>query len=91
VPGNQAAVLAAVQRPATLSQLKEPSGPPAWATIPSWALVGTDDHVLPPSQQEAMATHAGAHIITVKAGHLSMVARPNAATSVILTAVAATS
>jgi hypothetical protein len=29
-------VMAAAQRPAALSTLGEPSGPPAWKTIPSW-------------------------------------------------------
>jgi hypothetical protein len=38
-----------------------------------------------------MASHAGAHISTVDAGHLSLVTRPNAVTKLILTAVEATS
>jgi pimeloyl-ACP methyl ester carboxylesterase len=91
VPANQAAVLAAVQRPAALSQLFEPSGPPAWKAIPSWALIGTADHAIPPALLQAMASHAGAHVSTVDAGHLSLVTRPNAVTKLILTAVDATS
>ena len=82
---NRAAVLAAVQRPAALAQLGEPSGPPAWETIPSWALTGTADRVITPAQQEAMATNAGAQISTVKAGHLSLVSRPTAVTTIIQT------
>jgi pimeloyl-ACP methyl ester carboxylesterase len=91
VPANQAAVLAATQRPAALGQLFEPSGPPAWTTIPSWALIGTADHAIPPALLQAMANHAGAHVSTVDAGHLSLVTRPNAVTNLILTAVDATS
>jgi pimeloyl-ACP methyl ester carboxylesterase len=91
VPRDQADVLAAVQRPATLNQLTEPSGPPAWVTIPSWSLIGTADHVIPPAQQQAMSSHAGAHITTVDAGHLSLITRPGAVTRLILTAVDATS
>jgi pimeloyl-ACP methyl ester carboxylesterase len=53
-----AAVLAASQRPLAFSAAAEPSGPPAWKTIPSWYLVGMADHVLPPAQQRAMAEHA---------------------------------
>ncbi len=90
VPKNQAAVLAAVQRPAAVAQLGEPSGPPAWASIPAWALVGTADRVIPPDQQEAMANRAGATISTVRAGHLSLVSRPDAVTRVIETAADAT-
>jgi pimeloyl-ACP methyl ester carboxylesterase len=87
---NQAAVLAATQRPAALAQFGEPSGPPAWQTIPSWSLIGTADHVITPAQQQAMSSHAGAHISTVKAGHLSLVTRPDAVTHVIETAADAT-
>jgi len=43
IEAEQAAVLAASQRPITLSASAEPSGPPAWKTIPSWYLVGTLD------------------------------------------------
>ena len=91
VPPNQAAVLSAVQRPAAGAQLGEPSGPPAWATIPSWSLIGTEDHVIPPSLQEQMSTHARAHISFVKAGHLSLITRPNAVIDIISRAARATS
>ena len=91
VPPNQAAVLSAVQRPAALAQLGDPSGPPAWATIPAWALIGTEDHAVPPSLQEQMATHAGAHISFVRAGHLSLITRPNAVVDIIDRAIHATS
>ena len=91
VPPNQAAVLSAVQRPAALAQLGEPSGPPAWANIPAWSLIGTEDHAVPPSLQEQMSTHAGAHISFVKAGHLSLITRPNAVVDIIDQAIHATS
>jgi pimeloyl-ACP methyl ester carboxylesterase len=84
------ALLEATQRPAALNQLFEPSGPPAWKTIPSWSLIGTEDNVIPPALQEQMSSHAGAHISTVNAGHLSLVTRPEAVTKVILDAVDAT-
>jgi pimeloyl-ACP methyl ester carboxylesterase len=90
VDRNQAAVLAAAQRPAALDQFSDPSGPPAWETIPAWSLIGTADHVITPAQQRVMSTHAGAHISTVNAGHLSLVTRPNAVANIIETAVDAT-
>jgi pimeloyl-ACP methyl ester carboxylesterase len=83
LPAREAAVLAATQHPVTLSALGTPSGPPAWKSIPSWALVGTIDHVLPPVEQQIMAERAGSHITRVKASHLSMVSRPGAVTAVI--------
>ena len=83
-------MLAAVQRPAALNQYGEPSGAPAWETIRSWSLIGTADRVIPPAQQRAMSTNAGAQISTVDAGHLSLVIRPDVVTRVIETAVEAT-
>ena len=85
-----AALLAATQRPAALNQLFEPSGPPAWQMIPSWSLIGTQDNVIPPALQEMMSERAGAHISTVKAGHLSLITRPESVTNTILDAVEAT-
>ncbi len=85
-----AAVLAAVQRPAALAQFSEPSGPPAWKTIPSWSLIGKLDHVIPRALQEEMSSRAGAHITRVRAGHLTPITRPATVTKVILSAVDAT-
>jgi pimeloyl-ACP methyl ester carboxylesterase len=90
VPRAQAQLLAAGQRPFAVSAGSEPSGMPAWKTIPSWAVVGTADHVIPPAEQIAMATRAHAHITEVNAGHLSLISRPAQVTDVILDAARAT-
>jgi pimeloyl-ACP methyl ester carboxylesterase len=55
----------------------------AWKTIPSWAVVGTLDKVLPRAEQEAMARRAKARITSVRAGHLSMLSQPKAVAGVI--------
>src|SRR5215510_2567212 len=91
VDRDDAAVLFATQRPAAPAQFTEPSGPPAWKTIRSWSLIGTQDHVIPLALQEEMSSRAGAHITRVKAGHLSMITNPGDVTKVILAAVDATS
>jgi pimeloyl-ACP methyl ester carboxylesterase len=85
------ALIAATQRPAFSNQFSEASGPPAWKTIPSWSLIGTQDHVIPADQQELMSKRANATIETVNAGHLSLITRPDAVTKMIEAAVAATS
>ena len=90
LPAPQAAVIAATQRPLAASTLGEPSGPPAWKTIPSWAVIGTADRVIPPAVLTSMAQHAGAHITDVNAGHLSMISRANTVTKVIIDAANAT-
>jgi pimeloyl-ACP methyl ester carboxylesterase len=91
VDPEQAAVLFAEQRPAAPAQFSEPSGPPAWKTIPSWSLIGTEDHVIPLALQEEMSSRAGAQITMIKAGHLSLITHPGDVTKVILAAVDATS
>jgi pimeloyl-ACP methyl ester carboxylesterase len=85
------AVIAATQRPASINQVVEASGPPAWKTIPSWSLIGTADHVIPADSQAIMSKRANATVTTVDAGHLSLISHPEAVTKVIEAAVAATS
>lgn len=89
VPPKQAAVLFAEQRPGAAAQFAEPSGEPAWKTIPSWALIGTEDHVIPLPLQEMFTKRAGANVTRVEAGHLSLITRPAEVTEVILSAVEA--
>jgi len=91
LPAAEAQVLAATQRPLATIALTQPTGVPTWETIPSWAVVGTADHAIPPALQLAMAKHAHAHITEINAPHLSMISDPGAVTSVILQAVHATS
>jgi pimeloyl-ACP methyl ester carboxylesterase len=90
LPGSQAAVLAATQRPIAFSAGSDPSGVPAWQTIPSWSLIGTADHVIPPAEQLFMSQRAHAHITEIDAGHLSLISHPDAVTRVILAAARAT-
>jgi pimeloyl-ACP methyl ester carboxylesterase len=90
VPPPTASVLYATQRPITLSAGNQPSGVPAWKTIPSWYLVGTEDKVIPATQQRFMAQRADARTVEVKAGHLSLITRSGAVERLILDAVAAT-
>jgi pimeloyl-ACP methyl ester carboxylesterase len=86
----EAQVQAATQAPIATIALTQPTGVPAWKTIPSWAVVGTADHAIPLALQLAMAENAHAHITEVDAPHLSMISDPGVVTSVILQAVGAT-
>jgi pimeloyl-ACP methyl ester carboxylesterase len=90
LPADEAQVMAADQAPLATIALTQPSGVPAWKTIPSWAVVGTADHAIPPALQLAMAENAHARITEVNAPHLAMVSDPGVVTSVILQAVRAT-
>jgi pimeloyl-ACP methyl ester carboxylesterase len=83
LPAREGAELAATQRPLVTTALTDPSGPPAWTTIPSWDVVGTADHVIPLADQLSMAHRAGSRITEIAAPHLSMIADPGAVTNVI--------
>jgi len=82
-------LIAASQRPITLSANTSPSGAGAWKTLPSWAVVGTQDRVIPPDTQRKMAERAGATITEVAASHVSMVSNPQVTIDAILAAAAA--
>ena len=59
LPEEQRWQIAAGQRPITLSANTTPSVTAAWKTLPSWAVVGTEDLVIPPATQRSMAERAG--------------------------------
>ena len=54
-------------------------------------MIGTADQVIPPAELTFMAKRAGAHITDVNAGHLSMIADPEAVARVIEQAAESTS
>jgi pimeloyl-ACP methyl ester carboxylesterase len=91
LPTSEGAVLAATQRPLATSALMAKSGVPAWKTIPSWAVIGTNDRVITPAEQQFMAHRAHAHITKIPAPHLSMISNPAVVASVIICAAHATS
>jgi pimeloyl-ACP methyl ester carboxylesterase len=76
----------AEQRPFSLAAFTEPSGEPAWKTIPSWYLVSTDDHAIPPATERFMARRAHAHVERVNASHVSYISHPKVTTDLILKA-----
>jgi pimeloyl-ACP methyl ester carboxylesterase len=91
LPKSTAAVMAASQRPADLGVLGEPSGDPAWSSIPSWYLVATQDKVIPPATQRFMAQRAGATTVEVRSSHVAMISHPDETTRLIVDAANATS
>jgi pimeloyl-ACP methyl ester carboxylesterase len=87
LPKRQTDVLAAFQRPAALATLGEPSGPPAWATIPSWYLVAGADRTIGAANLRFMAKRAKAKTVEIKgASHAVLISRAKETTKLILTA-----
>jgi len=91
LPTEQAAVLAATQRPVAAAAFSDVSGPPAWKTLPSWAVVATGDKAAGSDLVRSMAQRAGAEIVEVDASHVVMVSQPQAVTELILKALDAVS
>lgn len=83
VSRRDAQVYAVSQKPTDLSILQTPSGEPAWRTIPSWTLVATQDKVIPPDAQRAMAARAQAQVTEVRASHSVAVSTPRDVVAVI--------
>ena len=84
-----ARVMAATLRPWSAAALGATSGPPAWKSIPSWYLLGTEDKAIPPATQRFMAERAGSTIEEVPASHAAMVSQPDVVTTLIVTAAGA--
>jgi len=91
LPAAQAAVMAATQRPVAELAFSEPSGVPAWKSLPAWAVVASGDKAAGSDVIHAMASRAGATITEVEGSHVIMISQPQVVTDVILSAVAAVS
>jgi pimeloyl-ACP methyl ester carboxylesterase len=86
LPVEQAALMAATQRPVSALAFVEPNGAPAWKTLPSWAVVATGDHAAGSDVVRSMAERAGATITAVEASHVVMISQPQAVADVVLRA-----
>jgi pimeloyl-ACP methyl ester carboxylesterase len=92
IPHGKAVILEAEQSPTSLVAIGEQlSTTPAWLTIPSWDIVGTQDKIIPEAAQLSMANRAHANVTMVDSGHLSLISHPDVVTSVIESAARATS
>jgi len=76
----------AAQRPFANEAFLALSGEPAWKTIPSWYMVATQDHAIPPATERFMAQRAHASIVEVDSSHVAMISQPEATTRLILDA-----
>jgi pimeloyl-ACP methyl ester carboxylesterase len=89
LPASLTKIAAASQRPAALSTLSDPSGPPAWTTIPSWALVAGADKAIGAANERFMAKRIHAATVEAKgASHLVMLSQPETVVKLIADAAA---
>ena len=85
---TQANVIGTVQRPTSALAFTDPSGPPAWKSLPSWAVVATSDRAAGTDLVRAHAERVGADITEVAGSHVIMISQPQAVVDVIESAIA---
>lgn len=94
VPEEDAYVAARTQRPITDVALNQVllAGTPAWKTVPSWFVFGSEDRNIPVAAHRWMAERAGSRATHEVAGasHAIAVSQPDQVARTVLDAVAAT-
>ena len=83
VPLDLAAFMADSQVPWGLDALNGKVTDPAWRSKPSWYLVATDDRMIPPPAQRAMAERAGSTTTEAPGSHAIYVSQPAAVADLI--------
>ena len=76
VAPEKAQFMADSQVPWGLEALNGAVTTPAWKSKPSWYLVATNDRMIPPPAQHAMAKRAGATVAETPASHSLYVSKP---------------
>jgi pimeloyl-ACP methyl ester carboxylesterase len=91
VPAGVAAFMADSQVPWGVDATAGAITDPVWRTKPSWYMVTTEDRMIPPSAQRAMAERAGASVTETEGSHAIYVSRPAAVAALIEEAATAVS
>ncbi len=86
LPTDEAALLAATQKPIAGTIFGEGVKAAAWKTIPSWYIVSTQDNAINPDLERFMAKRIGARTKEIKASHVGFISRPAEIAKVIETA-----
>jgi pimeloyl-ACP methyl ester carboxylesterase len=89
VSADLAAFMADAQVPWGVEAASGTISAPAWRTKPSWYLVTTEDRMIPPPAQRAMATRAGATVAEAAGSHAIYVSQPAPVAALIEQAAAA--
>jgi len=84
---EQAALLAATQRPIAVACIREKAPRPAWKMKPSWYLVAREDRMINPATQLFLARRMGARTRSEKIDHAPLVTAPELVVEMILEAV----
>jgi pimeloyl-ACP methyl ester carboxylesterase len=83
LPPDEAQFMADSQVPWGVDALAAAVSEPAWRSKPSWYLVSTEDRMIPPPAQRAMAERAGATVTEATGSHSIYVSQPQAVADLI--------
>ncbi|MEV0124908.1 alpha/beta hydrolase [Streptomyces sp. NPDC050703] len=75
--------MSVTQRPIACDALTGRSGPPAWASMPSWYAIATADRVLHPAAQRFMAQRMAATEHVLDGSHAVVLSQPGAVAAMI--------
>ena len=90
LPKRDTDLMALTQRGAAVTALGEPSGVPAWKTIPSWYIVAGKDFAIGTKLEQFMAKRMNAKTTLIKgASHVVFISQPKKTAKVILDAATA--
>jgi pimeloyl-ACP methyl ester carboxylesterase len=82
----QARILAASQVPPNASIFETKAGRPAWKSLPSWSLFGSEDRMIHPEQHRWMAQRSKATAREIPASHVPFLSHPDEVAHIILQA-----
>ncbi|MES4907680.1 MULTISPECIES: alpha/beta hydrolase [unclassified Streptomyces] len=83
LPPHVKHVMSVAQRPIARSALTSRSGPPAWASKPSWYAIATADRMLNPTAQRFMAQRMAAIEYLLDGSHAVVLSQPDAVVAMI--------
>lgn len=87
LPPTEQHILTSTQGPIRAAAFGDKVTHAAWKQKPSWFVVSTDDRMINPGLERAMAKTIHARVTTVTASHVSMLSQPDTVTQVITQAV----
>lgn len=83
LPVSTTRLMQATQRPFAASSFTDVTTGAAWHTIPSWALVATEDKAIPPALERYFYKRAKSHVYETAASHVPMMSQPGLVTRII--------
>jgi pimeloyl-ACP methyl ester carboxylesterase len=86
---DTAAFMADAQVPWGVDALGGEISQAAWRVKPSWYLIATEDHMIPPDAQRTMSQRAGATVVEESGSHAIYVSSPEPVAELIMSAVQA--